>query len=166
MFPSHISEYRRAAIEGARAEELTGYLYEGVVVALRRGATAAAAGQVEARVRETERALAIIAELNSVLDFERGGAVAKRLGSFYKIARGRVISASIASSVADLEQLAAQFQGLRDAWRVVEKNAEENAGAGAGNAANAEGQSGAAAPPARGRRPAAARAEMSAAWSA
>lgn len=119
-----VAAYRRSAIEGASPVQLVGLLYEGVIAALHASARALEAGDIETRVREINRAMAILAELRASLDLERGGEVAGTLRRFYDIAKGRMLEASIKQSAPILEELISQFRGLRDSWRRVERDAQ------------------------------------------
>ena len=69
-------EYRKRAVEGASPVGLVVLLYGGAVTNLMRAIAAVDAGNVEKRVEELNKALAIIAQLQGTLDFEKGGAVA------------------------------------------------------------------------------------------
>ncbi|HZT73440.1 MAG TPA: flagellar export chaperone FliS [Terriglobales bacterium] len=119
-----VAAYRRSAIEGASPVQLVGLLYEGVIAALHVSVRAVKAGEIETRVREINRAMAILAELGASLDLERGGEVAATLRRFYNIAQGRMLEASIKQSAPILEELISQFRGLRDSWRRVERDAQ------------------------------------------
>ena len=55
-----------------------------------------------------------------MLDFERGGEAAKRLDSFYNVARALVMKAGVDNSTEALQELVAMFTRLRSAWAQAE----------------------------------------------
>ncbi|HZU31116.1 MAG TPA: flagellar export chaperone FliS [Candidatus Angelobacter sp.] len=129
------SEYRKRAVEGASPVGLVVLLYGGMITAFMRAIAAIEANNIEKRVLELNKVLAILAELQGTLDFEKGGAVAEQLEKFYVVMRSRVLEASIKNSKPILEELVKITSGIKEAWQQVERE----------NAIN--GVSGVAAPP-------------------
>jgi len=72
------------------------------------------------RTAHLNHSLTVIALLQSSLDFEKGGEVARQLERFYNVFRGRVLEASIKSSPEILQDIIAQFRMMRDAWSEVD----------------------------------------------
>lgn len=97
-------------------------LYDTILHDLRRALSAVDAGQVEQRVNAANHALIVIGELQSVLDFERGGDAARNLDSFYRIARALLTQASVTSSREKFAELISMFARLRAAWSHVERS--------------------------------------------
>lgn len=95
-------------------------LYDRILRDLRQGILAIEAGQVEKRANALNHALTIIGELQGVLDFERGGEVARNLNSFYNVARTMLTKGAVDSSVETLQEVVAMFTRLRAAWAKVE----------------------------------------------
>ncbi len=114
-------EYRKRAVEGASPVGLVVLLYGGAVTNLMRAIAAVDAGNVEKRVEELNKALAIIAQLQGTLDFEKGGAVAVQLDKFYHVMRSQILEASIKNSKPLLEDLVKHMSSLKEAWQQVER---------------------------------------------
>ena len=115
------NEYRKRAVEGASPVGLVVLLYGGAVTNLMRAIAAVEAGNVEKRVLELNKALAIIAQLQGTLDFEKGGAVAAQLDKFYHVMRSQILEASMKNSKPLLEDLVKHMSSLKEAWQQVER---------------------------------------------
>lgn len=113
--------YQQFAARGATATAITGMIYDVAIESLHRAIRAIDEGNIEDRIKATNKLFAAIAELRSSLDFERGGDVARRLGRFYQIARGEILAANMRIDRAVFEKYARLFSELREAWRHVEK---------------------------------------------
>lgn len=97
-------------------------LYDAVLEDLRRASDALVSGDVERRISSLNHALLIIAELESVLDHERGGDVARQLRGFYSVTRAMIVEANIRASRERIEKLTELFKPLRQAWQHVEED--------------------------------------------
>jgi flagellar secretion chaperone FliS len=126
------SEYRKRSVEGASPVGLVVLLYGGAITALMRAISAVEAGDIERRVNELNKVLAILAELQGTLDFEKGGAVAQQLELFYKVMRSQVLEASIKMSKPMLEDLVKHMTSIKESWQVVERETTSKGIAGAG----------------------------------
>jgi flagellar secretion chaperone FliS len=101
-------------------------LYERILEDFRRASQAIEAADVERRVTCLNHALLIIAELEGVLDLERGGDIAKHLRGFYQILRGLILQANIRANRRNLDELTNLVIPVRDAWQQVEKDFAAN----------------------------------------
>jgi flagellar protein FliS len=115
-------EYRKRAVEGASPVGLVVLLYGGAITALMRAISAVEANNIEKRVNELNKVLAILAELQGTLDFEKGGAVAAHLEKYYIVLRAQVLEASIKNSKTILEELVKNVSGVKEAWQQVERD--------------------------------------------
>jgi flagellar protein FliS len=113
--------YREAAVRGASPVGLVVILYEEALRALRRAEAAMDRGDIEERTNSISHAIQVIGYLQFVLDFERGGAVARQLSSFYNYCRGKMLEASVKNSPDLLAQLVSDFADSTEAWREVER---------------------------------------------
>jgi flagellar protein FliS len=91
-------------------------LYDGMLTSLHRAIRAMEAGDIELRVRELNRALAVVGQLQGTLDFENGGDVAVNLNRLYDACRQAIMGASFAQIKEPLVRIAADLQIVRDAW--------------------------------------------------
>jgi flagellar secretion chaperone FliS len=120
------SFYSQISAAGANPAGLVVKLYDAVLRDFRRAADAIASNNVKERVAQLNHALLIIAELDSVLDFERGGIVAKQLRGFYGVMRGLIVEANVRASRENVERLIDLFMPLRQAWQKVEQDVAQN----------------------------------------
>jgi len=97
-------------------------LYDAIVGDLRRALESLKRGEVERRTSSLNHALLIIAELESVLDHERGGQVARHLAGFYQVTRALIVEANAQASSSQIERLIGLFLPVRQAWQEAEKN--------------------------------------------
>jgi flagellar secretion chaperone FliS len=114
------SMYRQVSASGSNPAGLVVKLYDAILEDFRRAQEAIAAGDVERRVTSLNHALLVIAELEGVLDFERGGIVARQLQGFYGVTRGLIVEANLHTSPARIERLLTLYKPLRQAWQQVE----------------------------------------------
>lgn len=115
--------YRQESTHGNHPVELVGKLYEAVIEDFRRALNAAVAGNIPARTESLNHALQIIAELQSVLDHDRGGEVARRLHGLYSVTRALITEANIKARPEQLQKLIDLFLPMRQAWKQVEREA-------------------------------------------
>lgn len=73
-------------------------------------------GCVRERGEAISRALAIVGELRSSLDFENGADLARRLEELYVYASERLFEANRRDATAELDAAVAVLAPLRDAW--------------------------------------------------
>lgn len=114
--------YHQSSAFGASAVGQVVALYDTILRDFHRAMAAIEAGQVEKRVNASNHALMVIGELQSVLDFERGGEVAHNLNNFYNVTRPMIAYASIISSCEKFQELIGMYTRMRAAWSKVERS--------------------------------------------
>ena len=120
--------YRESAVRGASPIGLIVILYEEIVRSIRKAVRAFDAGDIESRGRALTHAIEVIGYLQSVLDFEKGGDVARNLSDFYNFMRGKLFEAHIQPTHNSLEMMATEFAKLAAAWQQAERSlAQPNA---------------------------------------
>lgn len=127
--------YRQTITRSSTSLGLVLVLYDLAIDSLHRASRALAAGAIEERTKELNRVLGALGELQSSLDFERGGEVAKRLQQFYTLMRGMVLEAQVSRSNATLAKVLKHIELVRSAWIEVEGEAARNPPPSAGQAA-------------------------------
>jgi len=115
------SSYRESSVRGASPVRLVISLYEQAIEDLRRAVLAVDHGDIEARTREINHALLVIAQLQSSLDMDRGGEVARNLARFYGVLRAGLAEAQQKQSADLLEQQISQLAEVHEAWLEVER---------------------------------------------
>jgi flagellin-specific chaperone FliS len=78
-------------------------------------------GEIERRVGKINHALLVIAELQGVLDFEKGGAAAKQFGAFYKVSRTEILKVSVSPSREGFQRLIDLFLPVYKAWEQISR---------------------------------------------
>lgn len=124
MAPGRISAARAryssidvtSRIEGASPHRLVSILFDELLKAIDAMAAAQARGDISQRGNRQSRALAILSGLETSLDFEQGGEIAKGLAAIYREARRLVIAAAEESSPAPLAQAREMLGEIASAW--------------------------------------------------
>jgi flagellar protein FliS len=90
--------------------------------ALRSTATAREAmvsQDIRTRKSSLSKAMAIINELQSVLDLERGGTIAEELDRIYTWINSRLLDAVVKQDAQPIDEVRRVLQTLRDAWQTI-----------------------------------------------
>lgn len=119
MTPRALSTYRQTHVQSRTPLELVVMLYDGALTFLARARDAVDRGDISARCEASNRALAIIGELKSTLNLERGGEVARQLDEIYGYVNGCILRAASENTVAPLDDARRVLTTLRDAWATV-----------------------------------------------
>lgn len=96
--------------------KLVEMLYEGVLRFNAQAKKAVKDGNIEKRVYWTNRSVAIITELISILDF-KGGNVARYLEGLYNYEIQLLSAANVGKDIAKYDEVSNVFKCLLDAWR-------------------------------------------------
>ncbi len=115
------SSYLQVAGRSASPVGLVVLLHDTIIRSLHRALHAVKINDVEQRTAELNHVIAVIGQLQGVLNFERGGEVSPQLDRFYDYARGKVMEAQIKVSEPIMRQLAEEFLSLRESWQQVER---------------------------------------------
>lgn len=114
-------QYRQSSAQGANPVGLVVRLYDAILEDLRRALDAVRAGNIERRTKAMNHALLVIAELESVLDHERGGEVAKHLKGLYKVTRAMIVEENLRARAEGIEKLINLYLPVRQAWQEAEQ---------------------------------------------
>lgn len=113
--------YRESAVRGASPVGLIVILYEEVIRSLRRAQRCLASGDIEERTHSLTHAIAVVGHLQGVLDFEKGGRVARDLAVFYGLMRSQILEANIRASHDVMEAVVAEFSRVKQVWQAVDR---------------------------------------------
>ena len=120
-----LASYRQAAAQGATPLGQVVALYDAILRDFFRALAALKAGNVAARVEHLNHASGVIGYLASVLDYERGGRVARQLASVYAASTGKIVRANADASAEGIEKLIEFYGDLRQAWFQADQNLKQ-----------------------------------------
>ena len=116
------TQYRRNAVLTASPEKLVKMLYDGAIRHMERsrlelsdGNTARSAAAGEA----IGKAFAIVSELRSSLDMEKGGEIARGLGHLYDFTLDQMSQANLARDPAPIEHGLRVMRTLKEGWDAI-----------------------------------------------
>jgi flagellar protein FliS len=132
-FASARQAYTEAAVLTAPPERLVVMMYEGAISFLARGAAAVRASQPQAAMKNVQRAVAIIDELNFALDMSYGE-VPERLRAIYLFHKRHLVQACVAQDADGIDLVAELLRELAGAFEQI-----ADGGTAAGGDAVAEG---------------------------
>lgn len=113
-------EREQAADFAADSARTLVLLYEEAIRSMASAATAIEEGDVKARCRHVERAIAIVTDLYAGLDMEQDGEIARQLAAAYRLILARLVLVN-GRNDADLARGAAGLLGpILDAWRRID----------------------------------------------
>jgi flagellar protein FliS len=113
--------YREATVGGANPVELVVRLYEQMIQDLQQAAMAIEKKEIERRANRVKHAILIVGHLQSTLDFEKGGKVARDLENFYNTLRQSLVWVQFHPSKGAVAQLITDLLAVREAWSEVER---------------------------------------------
>ena len=113
--------YRESAVRGASPLGLVVILYEEIVRSIRKAKRAFESGDIETRGRSLTHAVEVIGYLQSILNFDKGGQVARDLSQFYNLMRVKLLEVHIQPTPDGLEMLAREFAKVAAAWQQAER---------------------------------------------
>ncbi|MGA2353202.1 MAG: flagellar export chaperone FliS [Terriglobales bacterium] len=119
--------YREASVRGANSVALVVRLYEQMIEDMRQVALAIERNDIRRRSDRIKHTLLVIAHLQSTLDFERGGKVARDLDNFYNALRQNVVYVQFHPTKSAATQVITDLLAVREAWIEVERTQNPSA---------------------------------------
>lgn len=96
-------------------------LYDGTIRFMRQAKEAIAENRIEDRYNTLVKANDILMGLQSCLDFEQGGDIAKVLYSFYAGLIDRIFTIHRTSSTETCDEIIADLKQMRDVWDTIDR---------------------------------------------
>jgi flagellar secretion chaperone FliS len=124
-----IDAYGHASATLAPAQQIV-LLYEGAIRRIKEAQSAIAARRINERCCAVQKATAIIEGLQSCLDHERGGELARNLDRIYTHISFRLQRVNLTDDPAICDELIARLDQLRGAWAQLAAGAAAPAGKG------------------------------------
>ena len=125
MWNSGHDAYLESRVLAADPVELVNLLYQACTQAVREARCYLAAGKIAERSREINKACAIVIELATSLDHERGGDISQRLALLYDYIQRRLLQANMQQSDGPLEDVLGLLTTLSEAWAGVRASQEK-----------------------------------------
>jgi flagellar protein FliS len=116
MWNSGHDAYLESRVLAADPVELVSLLYQACTQAVSEARCYLAAGQIAERSREINKACAIVIELATSLDHDRGGEISQRLALLYDYMERRLLQANMQQSDAPLADVLGLLTTLSEAW--------------------------------------------------
>jgi flagellar secretion chaperone FliS len=113
--------YRENDVRGATPVRLVVLLYEQMIQDLTQAAQAIEQNDIKRRTERINHAILVIGHLQSPLNFDQGGKVAKDLEHFYNVLRQNLVQVQFFPSKAGIQQLMTDVLAVREAWIEVER---------------------------------------------
>jgi flagellar protein FliS len=120
--------YLDTRILSADPLELVHILYEHTLAMVADARRHLAEGNIAARGRSISRAIAAIDELDTSLDRQSGGSIARNLAALYQYIRGRLLTANIRQEDAPLAEVESLLRTLAEAWSAIRPAAQVEVG--------------------------------------
>jgi flagellar protein FliS len=111
-----LDSYRQTQVQSRTPLELVVMLYDGALKFMTTARDAIERRDIPARRDAISRALAIVSELQSTLNMEQGGEIARSLDGLYGYATMRLLDAAAQNDVAPINEVHKLFTTLRGAW--------------------------------------------------
>ncbi len=125
--PNYANYYKKMEINTAGPFELILILYRGTIDNLKSARRHFDQGNIEQRVLCLNRAVGMIGELQSALDFERGKEIASHLGRLYSYMQGRLIDVNLKRQPEALDEVAKLLEILKSAWEGAQPRSAQQA---------------------------------------
>jgi flagellar protein FliS len=129
MLANAANAYQHTQVMTANQVQLIVLLYDSAIQSLELAREGILTNNYKDKARFLDRSMAIVGELDSVLDFERGGEIARSLHRLYDYMIQQCIQANLRHNGKHLDGPIRCLTTLREGWQVVTR---QEAGAHAG----------------------------------
>ncbi|MEQ1792868.1 MAG: flagellar export chaperone FliS [Nitrospira sp.] len=119
MITQYAQQYQQTQILTSSRVQLVVLLYDAAIQSIELSRKAIEANNLREKGRFLGRAISIVGELDSVLDYEQGGEIAKSLHRLYDYMLAELVEANAKNMSRKLDGPARCLTVLRDAWRQV-----------------------------------------------
>jgi flagellar secretion chaperone FliS len=119
MMMQYARQYEQTQVVTSSGVQLVVLLYDAAIQSMEMARREIQAKNVREKARHLGRAIAIIGELNSVLDLEQGGEIARSLRRLYDYMLMELVEANARNNEQKVEAPLRCLSTLREAWREV-----------------------------------------------
>ena len=119
MLTQYTNQYQQTQIMTSSKVQIVVLLYDAAIQSIELGRAGIEANNPKEKGRFLGRAISIIGELNSVLDFEQGGEIARSLHRLYEYMLGELVTANARNDARRLDGPLRCLTTLREGWREI-----------------------------------------------
>ncbi|MGE0642076.1 MAG: flagellar export chaperone FliS [Nitrospira sp.] len=119
MITQYARQYEQTQVVTSSGVQLIVLLYDGAIQSIEMAKREILAHNVREKARHLGRAIAIIGELTSVLDYEQGGEIARSLRRLYDYMMAELVEANARNNERKLDGPLRCLSTLREGWREV-----------------------------------------------
>ncbi len=119
MITQYARQYEQTQVVTSSGIQLVVLMYDGAIQSIEIAKREIQANNIREKARHLGRAIAIIGELNSVLDLEQGGEIARSLRRLYDYMLMELVEANARNNEQRLDGPLRCLTTLREAWREV-----------------------------------------------
>jgi len=112
----YVTQYREMEVKTADQFELVLLLYKGAAQHLNLARQYITQKDIERRLKALNKAAAMIGELQTALDFEKGGEIAASLNQLYSYMLNRLWVANSTQNTAPIDEVLRLLSTLQSAW--------------------------------------------------
>jgi flagellar secretion chaperone FliS len=119
MLTSYTRQYQQTQIMTSSGVQIVVLLYDAAIQSIELARRGIETNNLQEKGRFLGRAISIVGELNSVLDFERGGEIARSLHRLYEYMLTELVAANARHNTRHLDGPLRCLTTLREGWREV-----------------------------------------------
>jgi flagellar protein FliS len=119
MVTQYAGQYEQTQVMTSSGLQIVVLLYDGAIRSIELARKGMETDNVKDKCRFLGRAISIVGELNSVLDFERGGEIARSLHRLYDYMLAELLQANLRNNPRHLEGPLKCLVTLREAWQTI-----------------------------------------------
>ena len=119
MLTQYARQYEQTQVVTASGVQLIVLLYDGAIQSIELARTGIESNNPKDKGRFLGRAISIIGELNSVLDFQQGGEIARSLHRLYEYMLSELVTANLRNEARRLDGPHRCLTTLREGWREI-----------------------------------------------
>ena len=129
MLTQYAMQYQQTQIMTSSNVQLIVLLYDAAIQSIESAKAGIESRNLREKGRTIGKAISIVGELNSVLDFERGGSIATSLRRLYDYMLAELVTANVRNDARYLDGPLRCLVTLREAWREVAAQQQHAVGA-------------------------------------
>jgi flagellar protein FliS len=129
MLTQYARQYQQTQIMTSSSVQIIVMLYDAAIQSIESAKAGIETRNLKEKGRTIGKAISIVGELNSVLDFERGGAIARSLHRLYDYMLAELVTANLRNDARYLDGPLRCLMTLREGWREVAAQQQQPVGA-------------------------------------